>query len=81
MATKYFVHKSALTHTDQKWEHTTSSFSTYDQALTNLYQQMKDHTSNANTECVNCILKNEHGQIFKNEYFERTFEAPKTPEE
>lgn len=74
MATKYFVFKSSLTHTTGAWNHTSDSFSTYDQALTKLYATMKDNTSNANIECVNCVILNEHGQILKNEYFERKFE-------
>lgn len=75
MATKYFVHKTALTHTTGAWAQTIGSFSTYDLALTNFYATMKDNTSNDNVECVNCLITNEHGQVFKNDYFERQYGA------
>ena len=74
MAQMFFVVTSSLLHTTQKWTHASESFSTEPAAMSRFYKYLSDMYTNPNIECCNAIVKNEHGRILDNKYFENHFE-------
>ena len=75
MAQMFFVVTSSLLHTTQKWTHNSESFSTENAAMSRHHKYLSDMYTNANVECCNSIVKNEHGAILDNKYFENHFES------